>query len=234
MKPITYVLLLCATLLSSCDDGRIAEEDFNVEEEGRVAKVEVKLEGQKSWPSGYSISIAGFSDNSPYAEITKSIRTDENGQADVTLSGIPDNVKTLEVCVVNSVRRRVISFFTIDAPNTNDTIRINAGTLNASMFASIQKQIFDKQCSHCHSGSAWAASLNLNEGESYASMKNMPAKLVEGHNRVTPGDAANSVLYEALATEVSENWKHNHSKIMVTDPVGLQLIKDWINNGAEE
>ena len=107
MKPITYVLLLCATLLSSCDDGRIAEEDFNLEEEGRVAKVEVKLEGQKTWPSGYSISIAGFSDNSPYAEITKSIRTDENGQADVTLSGIPDNVKTLEVCVVNSVRRRV-------------------------------------------------------------------------------------------------------------------------------
>lgn len=47
MKPITYVLLLCATLLSSCDDGRIAEEDFNLEEEGRVAKVEVKLEGQK-------------------------------------------------------------------------------------------------------------------------------------------------------------------------------------------
>lgn len=105
MKPITYVLLLCATLLSSCDDGRIAEEDFNLKEEGRVAKVKVKLEGQKTWPSGYSISIAGFSDNSPYAEITKSIRTDENGQADVTLSGIPDNVKTLEVCVVNSVRR---------------------------------------------------------------------------------------------------------------------------------
>ena len=131
MKPITYVLLLCATLLSSCDDGRIAEEDFNLEEEGRVAKVEVKLEGQKTWPSGYSISIAGFSDNSPYAEITKSIRTDENGQADVTLSGIPDNVKTLEVCVVNSVRRRVISFFTIDAPNTNDTIRIDAGTAEA-------------------------------------------------------------------------------------------------------
>ena len=234
MKSIIYSLLLGALVLSSCDDGRIEEEDINLVEDGRVAKLDVQLEGQASWPSGYAISIAGFSEDSPYAQITKSIRTDKNGQASVTLSGIPENVKTLEICVINSIRRRIVSFYTMEAPNTNDTIRINAGSLNVGMYASIQKQIFDKQCAHCHSGSAWSASLNLNEGVSYANMKNEASKLVEGKNRVTPGNAENSVLYETLASDVSANWKHDHSKIMITDPVGLQLIKDWINNGAEE
>ena len=154
--------------------------------------------------------------------------------AETTLCGIPDNVKTLEICVVNSVRRRVVSFYTLEAPSTSDTIRINAGAIDAHMYASIQSQIFNKQCANCHSGNAWAASFNLNEGKSYADMKNVSSKLIEGKKRVTPGDATNSVLYEALATEVSTTWKHDHSKIMVTNPVGLQLIKDWINSGAEE
>ena len=50
------------------------------------------------------------------------------------------------------------------------------------------------------------------------------------------GDADNSVLYEALASTISldDNWKHNHANIMTTDRAGLQLIKDWIDNGAKE
>lgn len=233
-KRIIYSLLLGGLALTACDDGRIPEDDINLIEEGCVAQLNVQLEGVTSWPSGYTVSIAGFSEESPYAEITKSISTDENGNAKVTLSGIPDNVKTLEVCVVNSIRRRVVTFYSMDAPVTTDTIRINPGAVNVGMFASIQSQIFDKQCAHCHSGSSWSASLNLNEGKSLDDMKNVASKLVEEKNRVTPGDATNSVLYEALATDVSANWKHDHSKIMVTDAVGLQMIKDWINNGAEE
>ena len=234
MKRIIYYLPIVALALASCDDGRIPEDDFIPNEEGRVAKLDVQLENNQSWPSGYTVSIAGFSEDSPYAAITKSISTDADGHANVILSGIPDEVKTLEVCVVNNIRRRVVTFYSMDAPATTDTIRINPGNINVGMYASIQSQIFDKQCAHCHSGSAWSASLNLNEGKSYESMRNVASKLVEGRERVTPGDAANSVLYEALATDVSADWKHDHSKIMVTDAVGLQMIRDWINSGAKE
>ena len=56
--------------------------------------------------------------------------------------------------------------------------------------------------------------------------------------RVQPGQADASVLYEALATNMSSpdegNWKHDHSNIMVTDRTGLQLLKDWIDSGAKE
>ena len=51
MKSTIYLLLLSASLLASCDDGRIAEDEINLTEEGRVAKVNVQLSGTKSWPA---------------------------------------------------------------------------------------------------------------------------------------------------------------------------------------
>ena len=106
------------------------------------------------------------------------------------------------------------------------------------MLAAIQTSLFDKQCAHCHSGSAWAASLNLNDGKSYAQLVNVASTKEPGKMRVLPGQADASVLYEALATNMSSpdegNWKHDHSNIMVTDRTGLQLLKDWIDSGAKE
>ena len=232
---------LCAAILAlpcctACDDGRIPEKEFTLTEKGRVAKVQAHITGADSWPETYSLSIAGFSTDNAYTKIKKDLVPDAEGNVSVVLSGIPEDVNTLEVCVVNSVRRRIVSYYTLDAPATTDTIRINAGNLNVGMYATIQQQIFDKQCAHCHSGNAWAASLNLNEGASYADMLHVASQKVAGKERVTPGDADNSVLYEALASTISldDNWKHNHANIMTTDRAGLQLIKDWIDNGAKE
>lgn len=220
-------------LLAACDDGRIPEKSYVPTESGRVAKLEVSLQGADSWPSGYALSLAGFADKE-YASIMKNISVDKNGKASLVMAGIPDEVKTIELCVVNTVRRRVVSFYTMEAPQTSDTIRINAGSLNVSMFGAIQSNVFNTQCANCHSGSAWAASLNLNDGKSYTDMVDVASHKVDGKNRVTPGDAANSILYEALSEDISSTWRHDHSRIMVTDPVRLQLIKDWINNGARE
>jgi hypothetical protein len=150
------------------------------------------------------------------------------------LVGIPDEVKTIEVCVTNSLRRRIITFYSADAPTTSDTIRINAGSLNVGMYAAIQSAVLNKECANCHSGNAWAASLNLTEGHSYADMVNVTSHKDPSKLRVLPSNADNSILYETLATDISTTWKHDHSKIMITKQPELQMIKDWINNGAKE
>lgn len=233
-KSILYALLLSAVAFTSCDEGRIAEKAVDYTEDGRVAKLDVDLTGLGTYPQNYSVVLAGFNDTDNYADIIKTLTVDSTGHCQVVMKGIPESVKTLEVCVINSIRRRVVSFYTMEAPTTTDTIRIDAGSLNVGMFHSIQANIFDKQCASCHSGNSWAASLNLNEGHSYADLVNADSHLEPGKKRVLPGSSAESVLYDALGTDASASWRHDHQGIMRTDAVGLQLIKDWIDNGAKE
>lgn len=240
MKHILFALLSLTLLLSACDEGRIPEKSIDFTENGRTAKFEGDVEGIDSWSKNYTIALAGFTEDGTYAEISKDIKPDANGHVSMVIAGIPDDVTKLEVCVINSIRKRIATFYTIntsEAEITDDTLRISPSVpiKVSSMYATIQTQIFDKQCAQCHSGRAWAASLNLNEGVSYDEMVNVASAKVAGKDRVKPGDATNSVLYEALATSVSldNSWKHNHSYIMATDYNGLRLIKDWIDDGAK-
>ena len=242
MKAISY--LLCslvgmALLLASCDDGRIPETVRDLSEKGRVARLDAEVDGLDTWPKGYTVAFAGFTNDGQYAEISKDVRADANGRVSLTLPGIPDDVTKLEVCVINSIRKRVITLYSAQIVEEDDTIRIRPESkLNVGAYAALQSQLFDKQCAHCHSGSAWAASLNLNEGHSYANLVNVASQKEPGRDRVTPGNSAESVLYEALSTSVSdpdhENWKFDHSKIMETSRELLELVKEWIDGGAKE
>ncbi len=237
---ITLSTLLLAVLVcfASCDEGRIPAKVYSEAEKGRVAVFEGQVEGLNNWPSDYNISVAGFSSTSNFADAAKNITVDSTGYARIVLSGIPDEVTQIEVCVLNSIRKRIATFYTVEAPtSTSDTIRLRPETsLNVGIYALIQSNIFDKQCANCHSGNPWAASLNLGDGMSHSQLVGVASHKVEGKNRVTPGDATNSVLYEALSTDISveNNWKYNHSNIFSADPDQLNLIKDWINNGAKQ
>lgn len=242
MKRIIYIMcmaLSALTLCTACDDGRIPEKVRDISEKGRVATLDADITGTSSWAKGYTVALAGFTDDGTYAEISKDIKPDANGHVNLTLPGIPEEVTKLEVCVINSIRKRVVTLYTTAAADNGDTIRIKPdAAINAGMLAAIQASLFDKQCAHCHSGSAWAASLNLNDGKSYAQLVNVASAKEPGKMRVLPGQADASVLYEALATKMSSpdegNWKHDHSNIMATDRTGLQLLKDWIDSGAKE
>lgn len=233
----TFALLLasCSLLLASCDEGRIPEKSYTNSEKGRVAKLEADIEGTNTWNSNYSIVFAGFADDNEYSQIAKNIKPDANGHVSLELAGIPENVTQLEICVINSIRERVATLYTADAPSTSDTIRVTpTDKVSLSMYDYLQNSVFDKQCSHCHSGNDWAASLNLNKGKSYADLVGKASHKVEGKERVTSGNADNSVLYEVLSSGLSADWKYDHSKIMVTDAANLKLIKEWINSGAKE
>ena len=232
-----FALALLATGLTSCDDGRIYENTGFVPREGRVLKLSGKFSGIDKWSEGYSIVVAGFDDESEYAIVSKVIPTPETdgGEVEVVLSGISEEVTEIELCVINRLRKRVVTFQTIeDFTATADTTFMEVGTIDVSMYHTIQKEVFDRTCITCHGGSSQpAAGLNLLTGESYGNLANQSSTIVNDVLRVKPGNAKESILHQILSTDISASWGIDHSQ-MVTSSNILTLIDNWIDDGAQE
>lgn len=234
---ISYSILFLSVALASCDEGRIPAKNPVLDSDGRAAKVTAQLTGLDSWPSTYTIAVAAFTENSDYAAYVKDLNAIEGDKGQYTIYNIPDGVKTLEICATNTLRRRIVTFASMDISEIADTITFNAGMVNVGMFQAIQDNIFSKRCASCHGSSSGtpAAGLHLNAGSSYSDLVNKASAVVEG-TRIIPGDADNSVLYRVLTTDLSDSWNRPHSNFMSTDDdiPNVTLLKDWINNGAKE
>ena len=187
--------LLLLAYITSCDDGRIYEKTETLSEEGRTLRMSGRISGINKWPDGYSVVVAGFSDESEYAVVTKTIPAVENDEIQVTMTGVSDKVTTIELCVINRLRKRVISFRSMDdLTAVDDTILMDVGTVDAGMYHGIQEKVFNTTCAHCHGGGSSAAgNLYLTEGKSYEALVNHPSKKVDGMLLVKPGSAQESV-----------------------------------------
>lgn len=234
---LVFALGLLIAGLSSCDDGRIYENTSIVPREGRVLKLSGKFSGIGKWSEGYSVVIAGFNAESDYAVVSKVIPTpDTDGdEVQVLLSGISEEVTEIELCVINRLRKRVVSFQTIDDfTATADTTLMEVSAIDVGMYHTIQQRVFDKTCTACHGGSEKpAAGLVLLSGRSYSYLVNKPSVFVSGLSRVTPNNSKESVLHQILNTNISSNWGIDHSQ-MITSSTMLTLIDSWIDNGAQE
>ncbi|WP_281698825.1 hypothetical protein [Hallella colorans] len=235
-----FLPLLVMAILASCDSGNIEETDPD-SEQGRVVKIEGNIAGLKSWPLDYDVAVAGFSNKSnssaaPYAEISKVVTTDANGNMSLVLSGISSDIDVIQICVLNRLRQRVMKFVSKDISNATgrDTIRLNVDKVDASMFNAIQVGIFNGVCSSCHNASRPAGGLDLTDGHSYASLVNHESVKVPRMKRVIPGDKQNSLLYQVLNSDISRSWKQDHTDMgnkERTEKYILQLINDWIATG---
>ncbi len=232
-KKILSTALLLTLGLSSCDDGKIYS-DNHIDAEGSTLKITSNISGTDKWPSGYSVVIAGFGESS-YAVISKGIPVPETeGETvSVILSGIPEEVKRIELCVINSLRKRVATFYEAEFAAQQDTIFMNTGTINASMFNCIQETVFDAHCIACHGTSTSAAGgLFLTEGKSYKALVNIEADLSEeGKMLVKPGDSDNSFILDILSENIT---RHDHSDILSAVPEKISLLQSWIEGGAKE
>ena len=232
---ITYIITLCTItgILTSCDDGRIYEEVVQVEREGGSVRLTGTLSGNNHWASGYSIVLAGFADDSEYAKTAKGITTNSNGSVDMTLTGIPSEVNTIEICAINRLRKRIATFYTYEYTEEADTIRIETGEIDASMYHAIQTNVFDRSCTSCHGGSTSAAAgLYLTADRSYNALVNVVAdKSEDSLMFVNPCKSEESFLHLVLNTDITANWSMDHID-MVTSHDLLQLIDDWSDNGA--
>lgn len=235
MKRIAYTTMSLLALLAvtaSCDDGRLYADRLIIPEEGRVVKLTATLEGLDTWSDGYSIVLAGFEDGTDYTVIAKSVQAADDGTVDITMSGVAEEVTTLEVCAINRIRKRVATYYELDCSTLgDDTIRIDAGRLDVGMFATIQQDIFDRTCTGCHGEGRW---LDLSAGTSYQTLVGQPSTVFEGRTRVLPGSAAESVLYTILTTSESADLGTDHQTQFTLSEEQFALIGDWIDDGAKE
>ncbi len=238
---MSFLLYVSALSMMSCDSGSIEEVEPD-SEQGRIVKIEGQIEGLKTWPRSYDISVAGFrskddSEASPYATIAKVITTDEHGNMSIVLSGMGSDVHLIEICVLNQLRRRVMKFVSEDISkgSINDTIRLNVGKVDVSMMNAIQVGMFNGLCATCHNTKRPAANLDLTAGHSYASLVNHTSTKVPTSKRIAAGDVKNSILHKVLNTDISNTWGTNHPNMLNsqrTEKYLLRLIDDWIKCGA--
>lgn len=231
------VLALIAAFFVSCDDGDIYS-DTVISSEGRVAKLTGTLTGISNWSGNYSVVLAGFESEGAgvYSDIQVSLsKSIEGKDTCVVMEGIPSNVTSIELSVVNTLRQRIMTLASVDVDDSDDTIRLDVGDIDVGMFSAIQKGVFTSQCAQCHGGSNYvAAGLYLTEGKSYSSLVNQTSACVTDGTRVIPGDSTNSVLHKVIdpghAVIVDQ---YNHKNIITSSRV-LRLIDTWIENGAAE
>ena len=92
--------------LHACDEGRIYENAVVATGEGRTVKMTGRISGVDKWSGDYSVVVAGFDDESDYAIVSKVVPASEsdNDEIQLTMSGITDEVTTVELCVINKLR----------------------------------------------------------------------------------------------------------------------------------
>ena len=233
------VLLLAAVMMAACDDGTIQEKGY-ASTDGKNVRLEGVIEGCDAWDDGYTVNIAGFSENDDYATIAKVITPDAtNGnRVSVLLSGIPEAVTSVRLCVLNRLRQHVATFAEVDitSASTRDTVRMDVGTVSAGPFAAIQAAYFNTTCVACHGATGRAAAgLFLTSDRSYDALVGVPSKKVEGQQLVVPGNAEASILYQALTTELTSTWREYHRDLVSEyfEINILPVLRRWIDGGAE-
>lgn len=231
-----WALMLC----TACDDGRIYEQNYTATE-GKTVVLTGTLQGLDDWTDGYNVSIAGFDDADDYAFISKVLTPPQNGSVHIadTLSGIPAEVRNVQLCVINRLRQHVVTFSQMDVTgySTRDTIRMDVGTINVGMFQAIQQSYFNTTCANCHGATGRAAAgLFLTEGQSYEALVGVASKKVSGQQLVSVGQPDSSILYQALTTDLTKGWREYH-RDLVSEQVEqkiLPILKAWIQGGAKQ
>ena len=198
------------------------------------------LEGFDSWSSNYRVSIAGFEQaDDEYASVSKVITASDiqDGKALVELSGIKDNVTLVRLCILDRLRRHIVGFKEVDISDATEPVKMDVGTIDISMFNTIQQNFFNTTCANCHGASnRVAADLYLTDGKSYSALVGADSKRVSNKKLVEPNDAAGSVIHMVLNQESVEGISMNHFDLVseLNKQTILPIIDSWINNGAKE
>ena len=231
---LSFILAALALGAASCDEGRIYNDDTVQTEEGGTARFAGTISGTDTWSQGYTLALAGFEEGNDYALISKNIEiSGTNGNYDITLSGIPGEVTSIELCAIDRLRRRVATFLSADYQPQDGTLQISAEGVDMSMSTAIQTEIFNTTCTQCHGGSGYAAAgLDLLAGDSFGNLISIPSRKIPGMDRVAPGSSNESELFLILSSDISADWNYDHS-VEVVRQEKLDLIRNWIDNGAK-
>lgn len=236
MKIKQSILALVITAIAvSCDDGRIYDSSAITATTGRTLHLTATIKGAGNWPDGYRLVTAGFNPTSNYALIAKDVMPAADGTVEHTMTQIDEEATTVELCIIDRLRKRIVTYESLDCTGAATNIEMNLGELDVSMYPTIQNKIFNTYCIQCHGGSTYAgAGLYLTTGKSYDALVNVQSiKSPAGALLVTPGNAEASFLHTALNTDISSSWRIDHIDI-IQFPALLTIIDEWINAGAKK
>jgi hypothetical protein len=103
----------------------------------------------------------------------------------------------------------------------------------APNFASIQANVFDQICEHCHSGANAPAGLRLDAANSYVSLVGAPSVERPSLRRVAPGDANNSYLIHKLEGAAGIVGQRMPAGLPPLPQSDINVIRQWIGDGAQ-
>ena len=108
MRNKKILLLLLPFLLSGCDDGRIYPTDIDLSGDSGITVVMTgEISGSSdSYESGYSLVLAAFNESDDYAIVSKTVH---DGSDSVELSNVSPKASTIELCLINSLRKSLHS-----------------------------------------------------------------------------------------------------------------------------
>lgn len=220
--------------LVGCDEGDIQEAATETKTSGKVARLTAAVSGIDSWSAQYSVVLAAFAEGSDYAVVQKRLTEGDNGNVETTLNITSDDVATIELCVTNRLRQRIVSFASVPVSQLQgDSLHLAPGRVDVSMFQTIQDMVFTTTCARCHGlGNTPAAGLTLAQGQSYAALVNHEASKQERGVRVVPGDTEASLLHKVIhGAPAAVSFDHSN---MIKEPTTIALIDNWINAGANK
>ena len=233
LKNASCLLMFLSLCLVSCDSGDIIPKTIVYGKDGRTARLTGTIMGLDRWSSKYSLRIASFNEESDSPLLSKVVTAEADGKVDLLLSQISDDATKVELCVLDRLRHRVFTLIERDITNVSDTVRMDVGTMDASMFDMLQDKLFDERCISCHrNGENPSGQLCLTKGKSYAALVNRPSYKYDDRILVKPNDGLNSVLYQLMESNLTE-WRMPHADIIKEENIRL-FIRDWIDNGAKE
>jgi hypothetical protein len=102
----------------------------------------------------------------------------------------------------------------------------------APNFDSIQANIFEQVCEHCHSGATAPAGLRLDAANSYVSLVGVSSVERPGVLRVAPGDANNSYLIHKIEGTSGIVGQRMPAGLPPLPQSDIDIIRQWIGEGA--
>lgn len=240
-KAWAIVSALILATLTACDDGQVTEKTVVNTSESYEVQIIGTFKSLHTWSGTYSVAAACFDETSEYSLIQKVLPATATDTSIDTLhlSGVPTTARTVEVAVVNSLRKRIATIYSYDIPegqSTRETITLNVGTLDVGMFGAINRFVFQgssTNCSRCHASATATAHLDLTAANAYQSLVGVASYVDPTQTRITPGSTAQSFLYKVI-TEGDDRIGYTHPRIFedkATKPF-LDIIKAWIEGGA--
>ena len=134
-------LLFLPLMLIACDSGDIAENTYYSSATGQTVRLTATLTGTDAWEAGdYTIALAGFRDGSNYAVMQHTLPVSVADAVPVVLelNNLTGQVNTVEFAVTDRLRQRILTLQRItlaDYPDTQDTIRMDLGSIDVSLFS---------------------------------------------------------------------------------------------------